>query len=174
MKLRPALILLVLVAVGVGGGLPAYGNDQPPEFVSQGRSWHTAPAPETTIQQGALPFNVSLPLVISPFPSVAIRFGTAIVNNELINPGTVFGYGITALHYQISVPAGQGLAYHEQWTINGIREPQLDASGSIPATPAVLSNAILLSTNSVLPRGSYQVRFLINGQLAGEATAIIQ
>ena len=122
--------------------------------------------------------QVFLPLVVSQ-PSVEIEFGTGVDSeNNLVNPGTIFAYGIARLYYQYRVTGALGQAYRAEWFVDNVRQPQLDDSGTILDTPAVLTNFFcsptLGSCDQPVPRGAYRVQFFLNDVLFREATAVVQ
>ena len=122
--------------------------------------------------------QVFLPLIISQ-PQVKIEFGTGVDSeNNLVNVGTVFAYGIERLYYRYTVTGAPGQPYHTEWFVDNVRQPQLDDSGTILITPAVLTNSFcsptLGSCDQPVPRGLYQVKFYINDIFYREATAVVQ
>jgi hypothetical protein len=122
--------------------------------------------------------RVFAPLVVSQ-PLVEIEFGTGVDSQDnLVNPGTVFAYGIERLYYRYTVTGALGRLYRTEWFVDGVRQPQLDDSGTILATPAVLTNFFcsptLGSCDQPVPRGAYRVRFYIDEVFYREATAVVQ
>jgi hypothetical protein len=119
-----------------------------------------------------------MPLIAAP-PGVEIQFGTGLdAQNNLLNPGTTFGYGIARLYYRYTVVAASGRIYRTEWFVDGVREPQLDDSGPILSTPAVFTNSFcsptLSSCEQPVPRAIYQVKFYIDDVFYREAIAVVQ
>jgi hypothetical protein len=119
-----------------------------------------------------------LPLVVGQ-PVVDIQFGTGVDSqHNLLNPGTVFTYGITQLYYQFTVRNMPNQLYRTEWFVDGVRQAQLDDSGLIPSTSAVFTNFFcsptLGSCDQPVPRAVYQVRFYIDDVFYSEGTAIVQ
>jgi len=122
--------------------------------------------------------QVYLPLLMV-LPGVGIQFGSGLdAQKNLINPGNTFAYGIAQLYYRYTVTGALDQPYLAEWSFNGVRQPQLDDSGTILSDSAVFTNSICtldLSECSVpVPRGTYQVKFFIDDVLYGEASAIVQ
>jgi hypothetical protein len=122
--------------------------------------------------------HVFLPLVVSQ-PLVKIEFGTGVDSEDrLVNPGTVFAYGIARLYYQYTVTGALGQPYRTEWFVDGVRQPQLDDSGTILDTSAVFTNSFcsptLSSCDQPVPRGAYRVKFYIDEVFFSEATAVVQ
>jgi hypothetical protein len=109
-----------------------------------------------------------------PGPPTSISFGTGQAEGELIGEAASFGYGLAELHYRVSVAGAVGRHFREEWTIDGVVRPELARSGVLPAGDAAYLSAIALSSGAPLPRGTYQLRLLVDGLLGGEAQAIIQ
>ena len=65
--------------------------------------------------------HIFLPLVISQ-PQVEIKFGTGVDSeNNLLNPGTVFAYGIARLYYQYTVSGAPGKPLMAVGSIKSLR-----------------------------------------------------
>jgi hypothetical protein len=121
---------------------------------------------------------IFIPLIVAP-PKVGIQFGTGVDSqNNLVNPGTAFVYGIARLYYRYAVTGAPGLSYRTEWFVDGARQPLLDDSGPIPAESAVFTNYFcsptLSSCDQPVPRGAYRVKFYIADLLYSEATAVVQ
>ncbi len=155
---------------------PVSGEAQWPPFVSLLITWQTEPASQ---QNPVVPEPgtalVYLPLILQPPPPpTTIRFGATFRNGALGEEGTSFAFGLQELHYQISVRDGVGRSFREEWIVDGQRQPALDRSGTIPPESVYLGSAIALSTSNPLPRGTYQLRFFVDGQLAAQGQAVIR
>jgi hypothetical protein len=99
--------------------------------------------------------------------------------DRLLNPGTVFTYGIARLYYQYVVAGAAGRPYRTEWSVDGARLPLLDDSGTIPqAASAVFTNSFCSPTlgncDQPVPRAVYQVNLYIDDVLYRQATAVIQ
>lgn len=119
-----------------------------------------------------------IPVVVA-LPDVVILFGTGVDNqNNLLNPGTVFTYGIARLYYRYTVTDKAGRIYRTEWFVDGVRQPQLDDSGPIPTASAVFTNFFcsptLGSCDQPVPRAIYRIRFYIDDVFNREATAVVQ
>ncbi len=143
-------------------------------FVHHPITWaapHSAPNVAAAPTQ---PHRVYLAIVLAPtVPTATIRFGTGYNDGRLIGESAAFAAGLTELHYEVVVPDGAGQSFREEWTINGVRRPELDRSGVIPIDGSALHSAIALSTGDPLPSGVYRLRFFVNGSIAGEGEAEI-
>jgi hypothetical protein len=182
-RLLPAVavaIALLLVPARPGHGQ----NPLPPVSVVHGEGeWISNPSPTPTLAVFATAQvtgteHVYLPL-ITRSPGVNIQFGSVIdAQKNLLDPGTVFPYGITYLYYRYTVEGASGRPYRAEWTIDGVRQPQLDESGLIPSAsaifPSYLCSVTLGPCGVPLPRGAYQVSFFIDDIFRQEATATIQ
>ena len=147
----PAVVLALALLLALSGSLKAQAPEQPQVF---------------------------LPLVVSQ-PLVQIEFGTGVDSEDnLVNPGTVFAYGIARLYYQYTVTGALGQPYRTEWSVDNVRQPQLDDSGTILDTSAVFTNFFcsraLGSCDQPVPRGAYRVRFYIDEVFFSEATAVVQ
>jgi hypothetical protein len=112
-------------------------------------------------------------------PEVDIQFGTGVDSqHNLLNPGTVFDYGIVELYYRYTVKGKSDQLYRTEWFVDGVRQPQLDDSGPILSDSAVFTNSFcsptLGSCEQPVPRAAYQVRFYIDDVFYREATAVVQ
>jgi hypothetical protein len=119
-----------------------------------------------------------IPLVFG-LPEVDIQFGTGVDSqHNLLNPGTVFVYGIADLYYRYTVRGKSGGLYRTEWFVDGLRQPQLDDSGPILSDTAVFTNFFcsptLGSCEQPVPRAAYRVRFYIDDLFYREATAVVQ
>jgi hypothetical protein len=164
---------------------PGHGQDSPPPaiLVHGEGEWILAPptsaAPVLSSTAQVTGTNqVYLPLLMV-LPGVGIQFGSGLdAQKNLINPGNTFAYGIAELYYRYTVTGALDQPYLAEWSFNGVRQPQLDDSGTILSDSAVFTNSICtldLSECSVpVPRGTYQVKFFIDDVLYGEASAIVQ
>jgi hypothetical protein len=119
-----------------------------------------------------------LPLV-DALPVVAIQFGTGVDDqNNLLNPGIVFTYGIARLYYRYTVTDMSGRLYRTEWFVDGARQPQLDDSGPILTASAVFTNFFcsptLGSCGQPVPRATYRIRFYIDDVFYREAAAVVQ
>nr|AIA10702.1 unknown Function [uncultured bacterium] len=128
--------------------------------------------------QAQLAPRAFMPL-IAALPEIEIQFGTGVdAQNNLLNPGTTFGYGIAQLYYRYTVAGAPGRLYRTEWSVDGVRQPQLDDSGLIPSTSAVFTNFFcsptLGSCEQPVPRAIYQVRFYIDDVFYHEATAVVR
>jgi hypothetical protein len=135
------------------------------------RSW-AAGAPA----QSARP--IFLPLVVAS-PRVSIQFGTGVDSqNNLLNPGTTFAYGIARLYYRYTITGAAGLPYRTEWFVDGARQPQLDDSGSMPAEVSVFTNYFCSPTlgdcSQPVPRAAYRVRLYVADALYADATARVE
>jgi hypothetical protein len=191
LAIRPLIFPRLLLAVAAAIALllvPArlgYGQDTPPrgtlirgsgEWISNA-SPAAAPAVFATTQITGTQ-HVYLPLIFRS-PGVGIQFGSLVdAQNNLLDPGTTFTYGITHLYYRYTVESAAGRAYRAEWSLDGVRQPQLDDSGTIPSASATFASYICSLTlgpcDGPLPRGAYKVQFFIDGALHQEATATIQ
>ena len=121
---------------------------------------------------------VFIPVVVT-LPEVDIQFGTGVDNqNNLLNPGTVFAYGIARLYYRYTVTGAAGRLYRTEWLVDGARQRLLDDSGTIPATSAILTNSFCSPTlgdcGQPVPRAVYQVRFYLDEVFYHEAAAVVR
>lgn len=119
-----------------------------------------------------------LPLIVA-LAGVQIAFGSGVDDADaLVNQGTTFAYGITRLYSRYTVVGAQGLTYRTEWTVDGIRQPLLDDSSTIPFTTTVFTNYFcsptLGSCGEPLPRGTYQVTCFIDDAPYQQATARIE
>jgi hypothetical protein len=183
-RLLPAAA--VAIALLLAPARPGHGQDPPPpgsvvhgdgEWISNPTSIPTPAVFATTPVTGTE--RVYLPLIARP-PSVRIQFGSAVDGqNNLIDPGITFAYGITHLYYSYTVEDAPGQVYRTEWSIDGVRQPLLDESGTIPSEAlATFASHICSPTlgpcGVPLPRGAYQVKFFIDNVFRQEATATIQ
>jgi hypothetical protein len=172
--LPAALLALVLLApVRPGNGQMAAPSDSAWEQVRRASRLDGSLAPQA--QQVR---RVFIPLVVT-LPEVDIQFGTGVDSqNNLINPGTVFLYGIARLYYRYTVVGAPGKLYRTEWFVDGARQPQLDDSGTIPAASTEFTNFFcsptLGSCDQPVPRGIYRVRFYIGDLFYREAIAVVQ
>jgi hypothetical protein len=188
MRLPTFLRLLPIVAVTLAllaPARPGHGQDTPPPaiLVHGGGEWILAPptsaAPVLSSTAQVTGTNqVYLPLLMV-LPGVGIQFGSGLdAQKNLISPGNTFDYGIAELYYRYTVIGALDQPYLAEWSFNGVRQPQLDDSGTILSDSAVFTNSICtldLSQCSVpVPRGTYHVKFFIDDVLYGEASAIVQ
>jgi hypothetical protein len=174
-RLLAALVALTLLipATQAGNGqtlAPHAGAWEPGPLAAKLSSSHQA-----QVQQ--VP-RVFMPLVVT-LPEVDILFGTGVDNQgHLLDPGTVFAYGIARLYYRYLVTGAPGRLYRTEWFVNGARQPLLDDSGTIPAAAAALTNSfcspMLGDCDQPVPRAVYQVRFYVDDVLYHEATAVVQ
>jgi hypothetical protein len=130
---------------------------------------------QAQVQQSPRAF---MPLVVAQ-SGVDIQFGTGVDSqNNLLNPGTVFAYGIARLYYRYTVAGAANLPYRTEWFVDGVRQPLLDDSGTIFVSPAVLTqffcSPTLGSCDQPVPRATYKVRFYIDEVFYREATAVVQ
>jgi hypothetical protein len=156
---------------------PAYGQPAPQALRHEPLRWQpVAAAPATPAAAPAQQsLRLHLPLLQHPpGPPTTISFGTAQADGQLIGEATSFSFGITALHYRVSVVGAVGRPFREEWTIDGVARPELARSGVLPAGEAAYLSAIALSTGAPLPRGAYRLRLLVDGLVGGEAQATIQ
>jgi hypothetical protein len=175
----PAPVLLAL-ALLLGLARPGDGQIAVPSDDARGPS-RRAPTLVISIEGQAQEVpQVFVPLVVRP-PDVGIQFGTGVdTQNNLVNPGTVFAYGIARLYYRYTVTGAPGQPYRTEWFADGVRQRRLDDSGTIPATDvsAVFTNFFcsptLGSCDQPVPRGVYRVRFYIDDVFYREATAVVQ
>lgn len=144
-----------------------------PPFVADPAQWSASPAAPAAAPQQA-PVRAYLAAVLVDGPQATIGFGTGSGAGGLTGEASAFAFGLGRLYYRVDVPRGAGQPFREEWTVNGVRRPELDRSGSVPATSTTLTSAIALSTGNPLPRGSYQLRFVVGGIVAGEAQARIE
>ena len=147
----PVVVLALALLLALSGSLKAQAPEQPQVF---------------------------LPLVVSQ-PLVQIEFGTGVDSeNNLVNSGTVFAYGIARLYYRYTVVGAPGQSYRTEWFVDNLRQPQLDDSGTILDTSAVFTNFFcsptLGSCDQPVPRGAYRVTFYIDDVFFSEATAVVQ
>ncbi len=165
---RRALMLAPLALLAV----VRVRGEEATHLVSGGAFWRVeTPTPSAVI--AAVAPAAFLPAIVVPGAPATVQFyGRA--GDLRSGPATTFGFGITALEYEIGVIGAQGLIYREEWSLNGIRQLQLDGGGVVPGSPAVLSNSILQSDSSPLPRGTYRLRFLLDGFLAADVSVTIQ
>jgi hypothetical protein len=138
-----------------------------------------APTPSVSRQ---IPAQVTprafIPLVVGQ-PEVEIQFGTGVDSqNNLLNRGTTFVYGIANLYYRYIVRDKSGRLYRTEWFADSLRQPQLDDSGLILSDAAVFTNFFcsptLGSCEQPVPRAAYRVRFYIDDVFYHEATAVVQ
>jgi hypothetical protein len=182
-RLLPAVV--IAIALLLAPAQPGHGQNPPPpgSLVHGQGKWIAIPSPTPTptvfaTTQITGTQHIYLPVIIGP-PAVLIQFGSAVdTQNNLLDPGTSFAYGITHLYYRYTVKDGLGLAYKTEWAVDGVRQQQLDESGTIPTAPATFASYICSITlgpcGAPLPRGVYQVKFFIGGVFRQEATATIQ
>lgn len=121
---------------------------------------------------------VFLPMITAP-PGVLIQFGTGVDNaGSLTGAGTSFSYGITHLYYQYTVNGATNLPYRTEWYVDGVRQPQLDDSGTVLLDSATFTNYVcsldLGSCGAALPKGVYQVDFFLDETRYQQASATIQ
>jgi hypothetical protein len=119
-----------------------------------------------------------MPLIVA-LPQVEIQFGTGLDSqNNLLDPGTIFVYGIAELYYRYTVRGKSDQLYRTEWFVDSVRQPQLDDSGPILSDSAVFTNFFcsptLGSCGQPVPRGVYRVRFYIDDVFYHEATAVVQ
>jgi hypothetical protein len=134
-----------------------------------------APAPAVVATPAQQSQRLHLPLLrYPPGPPTTISFGTGEAGGQLIGEARSFGFGISALHYRVSVSGAAGRPFREEWTLDGVPRPELARSGLLPADEAIYLSAIALSTGAPLPRGSYRLRLLVDGLAGGEAVAEIR
>ena len=122
--------------------------------------------------------TIFMPLVAT-LPEVDIQFGTGVDDqNNLLNPGTVFAYGIARLYYRYALTGAAGRQYRTEWLVDGVRQPLLDDSGPIPAASATFTNSFCSPTlgpcDQPVPRAVYQVRLYIDNLLYREAAAVVR
>jgi hypothetical protein len=144
-------MLLALLALGLGGV----------------RAEPAAPA--------QLSPRVYLPaLSLSAGPPATVRFGASLVGGELGGVAESFSAGRAALYYEVSVAGGAGLPFSLEWSLDGVRRPELDRSGALPADGRPYQSGIALSTAAPLPAGAYRLRVFVGGLPAGVGTARIE
>jgi len=181
MRLQALMRLLSIAALALllAPARPGHGQGAPPP---NSGGW----APRRAVQPGPgllthMPVTgtqrVLLPLIVT-LPSVVIQFGSGVDSqNNLIDPGTTFTYGITHLYYRYTVAGAAGLPYRTEWSVDGAGQPQLDDSGTIPSASSVFTNFLcsptLGSCGQPVPRGAYQVKFFINGLFYEQVTAVV-
>lgn len=157
---------------------PAYGQPAPPTFRHDPLLWQPTAEKPATQDAAALAqqsVRLHLPLLqYPPGPPTSISFGTGQADGQLIGEATSFSFGITALHYRVSVVGAEGRTFREEWSLNGVARPELTRSGVLPAAEATYLSAIALSTGAPLPPGSYRLRLLVDDLVGGEAEAIIR
>ncbi|SRR5258706_8700812 len=182
-RLLPAVA--IAIALLLAPARPGDGQSPPPpgSVVRGAGEWVSIPSPIPApavfaTAQVTGTEHVYLPLIASS-PGIRIQFGSVVdAQNNLIDPGTIFAYGITHLYYRYTVEGASGRAYRTEWAINGVRQPQLDDSGTIPSASATFASYVCSLTlgpcGMPLPRGAYQVKFFIDGVFHQEATATIQ
>jgi hypothetical protein len=163
-------VWLIVLALALGA-LPA-GAQEGAGLIVQGATWHISAAP-AALPAGPALYRAALPLITAPgAPAAVLFYGRT--GDLRTGPGQVFAYGITALEYEVRVAGAQGLPYREEWSLDGQRQPQLDSAGTVPGSPATLTNALLFSAGGPLPRGSYRLRFLIAEFVAADTTVEIR
>jgi hypothetical protein len=141
-------------------------------LVRRGGQWRIEAPPAPAVAGGALPHTIGLPLLVASGAPAALQFfGRA--GQGRIGPALSFDYGITALEYEVRVSGAAGHSYREQWSLDALRQPQLDITSVVPGSPALLSNAIQFSTGGPLPRGVYRVLVLIAEFVAADASVQI-
>jgi len=166
----PWLLLFgLLVCVGNTHFIQAEGE---PQLVARGVVWQLAPAPQAA-QALPSPYRQQLPIIVtSGAPASVAFFGRT---GDLRNgPANQYGYGITALEYEIQIVGAAGLPYREEWSVDGQSKPQLGSQGIIPASPAMLTNALLYSTGAPLPRGTYRLRLIVAEFLAADTSVVVR
>lgn len=120
-------------------------------------------------------FRVYLPLVAQPpGPPATVRFGSGLAGGALSGVGASFPAGLRTLYYEVAAPAGGGLPFRLQWSVGGVRRPELDRAGFLPTDGAPLTGGIARSTGEPLPPGEYAVRVFVGGPLVGEGQARIE
>jgi len=126
--------------------------------------------------------DLYLPIIFSSPRVDPLLFGAANnctdnIDNFVPTPAE-FPYDIRQLFVGTIVDNAVGLSYTIEWTISGTRQPALDATGTITQSPQSIGTVVVYGPNSQckdrLPRGDYQVNFLIGQRLEQTAVAIIQ
>lgn len=181
-RLLPAVVAIALL---LAPARPGHGqNPLPPGSVVRGEgAWVSNPSPMPApavfaTAQVTETEHVYLPLVAG-LPDIIIQFGSVVdAQNNLLDPGTSFTYGVTHLYYRYTVNGASGRPYRTEWAIDGVRQSPLDESGTIPSVSATFASYICSPTlapcGMPVPRGTYQVKFFIDDILRREATATIQ
>jgi hypothetical protein len=183
LRLLPALA--IAIAILLTPAQPGHGQDTPPQdaLLRGNGQWVARPsAVPAPVVFATAPVTgtelVYLPLVARS-AGIGIQFGSGLdAQNNLIDAGTVFAFGITHLYYRYTLESAAGHAYRAEWTVAGARQPQLDDSGTIPPTPAVFTRFFCSLTlgpcGPPLPRGIYQVKFFIDNVFQQEIAASIE
>jgi hypothetical protein len=163
------LLFGLLVCIGNTHFIQAEGE---PQLVVRGVVWQMAPAPQVAPSLVSL-YRQQLPMVVtSGVPATIAFFGRT--GDLRSGPANQFGYGITALEYEIQIVGAAGLPYREEWSVDGQSKPQLGSQGTIPASTATLTNALLYSTGAPLPRGTYRLRFFIAEYVAADTSVVVR
>jgi len=150
-------IQAILVGLLIGAGT-----------LTLGQSALAAPLQQSTIYLPAIYNSPSLGFMV---------FGSALsctdeINNLTPAPAT-FSSGIRRLAFETTVFNGINVLYRLEWTVNGKREPDLDASGQLTKNPQNVGTTIFFGPKicrDLLPAGIYQVTILLNN--VSYATAI--
>ena len=136
---------------------------------SQGGTW--LPGRPTSIvavhQIGTAGYTVFLPhLSVAGAAAIVQVFGRSA--GQRIGPALQFGYGVTALEYEVAIAGAAGASYRESWTLDGQPQPQLDLSSTVPDNAALFRNTIQFSAGGALPAAVYHLRVFVAEFLAAE------
>lgn len=130
---------------------------------------HAQPTAPTQITQLYLPM-----IGQATGPPATVRFGTGLSGGVLSGAATTFPAGLPALYYEISITDGEGQPFRLEWTIDGVRRPELDRDGLVPAAGAPVTGGIARSTGDPLPQGVYALRIYVGGLPSGQGQARIE
>ena len=93
------------------------------------------------------------------------------------DPAT-FGYGLRELYLLETIQGANGKSFKVEWTIDGNRITDLDETGAVPSNAYNYSSVIMYGVGgncgSAVPRGTYSIKFYIDGQLFKQGQAVIR
>lgn len=123
------------------------------------------------------PPKVSDPLVAHKTNCSAESTVTSIDSSNVVD----LGNGQRRLQFAISAQGYEGSSYETYYVINGAEQLHLRSSGTITSDSFSISSIGLVfklptetGCQEVFPAGSYGVRFLIDGNIVSELTAILR
>jgi hypothetical protein len=158
--------LLLALAMQVAASAPAPDTAQ---LVALPVSWQAPlPAPAAAAPAQPLLWRVLLPVVVkAPTARATVRFGAGRLDEQLVEVGDSFAFGLTTLYYEVTVSGDAGGRLSEQWSVRGQRQPALDRELELPPGGGSYISGVTLSTGAPLPSGSYELRLLLGDQPIG-------
>ncbi len=149
--------LLASIPILFGNSI-GFAEEQPSLMALQG-VWNPQPASNSLAPLGVL-YQVALPLITAAGAPASILF-YGITGTLRVGPASAFSYGISAIEYEVRIAGAAGQSYREEWSRDGVRQPQLDTQSNIPSDSALFVNRIQLNTGGAVPRGDYRLRVLV-------------